>query len=84
MRHNFPLMKEINRYTNIEPNQRYDQLSEIIQTIQERDEAKKELYQWQITFDEKLIEFQGRTMESETIIYRNVMSILCFFFYMKV
>lgn len=74
MRRDFSLMKEMNVYTHVAPQQRVEQLNGFIGEIQQRDEAKKELNKWQIQLDEQLVQLQGRTIESEAIIYKDVRS----------
>ena len=72
MRRDFSLMKEMNVYTHVAPQQRVEQLNGFIGEIQRRDEAKKELSKWQIQLDEQLVQLQGRIIESEAIIYKDV------------
>ncbi len=72
MRQDFSLMKELNSYTHVGPNERYQQLNGFLKDIQGREEGRKELNTWNISLDSKLVELKGRTMEAETIIYKDV------------
>lgn len=72
MRRDFSLMKEMSVYTHVGPTERYQQLNGFLQDIQRRDEGRKELEKWQITLDQDLVQLKGRTMESETIQYKDV------------
>jgi len=72
MKQDFSLMKEINIYTHVGPNERYEQLNEFLNDIQEREEGQKELNKWQISLDKQFVELTGRTMETESIIYKYV------------
>jgi aubergine-like protein len=72
MRQDFSLMKEINTYTHVGPNERYEQLNELLNDIQKREEGQKELNKWQIRLDKQLLELNGRRIESESIIYKDV------------
>ena len=72
MRQDFSLMKELNVYTHVGPNERYQQLNGFLNDIQGREEGLKELNKWQISLDKELVEFTGRIMESESIIYKDV------------
>ena len=72
MRQDFSLMKEMSVYTHVGPNERYQQLNGFLQDIQGREEGRKELNKWQIHLDQKLVELTGRTIETETIIYKDV------------
>jgi len=71
MRQDFSLMKEMSVYTHVGPNERYQQLNGFLNDIQGRDEGRKELNKWQISLDKKLVELTGRTMETESIIYKD-------------
>jgi aubergine-like protein len=72
MRQDFSLMKEMSVYTHVGPSERFQQLNGFLNDIQGREEGRKELNKWQISLDEKLVELTGRTMEAETIIYKDV------------
>ena len=72
MRQDFSLMKELNVYTHVGPNERYQQLNGLLNDIQGREEGLKELNKWQISLDKGLVELTGRIMESESIIYKDV------------
>lgn len=72
MRQDFSLMKEMSVYTHVGPNERYQQLNGFLNDIQGREEGRKELNKWQIGLDQKLVELTGRTMEAETIMYKDV------------
>jgi aubergine-like protein len=72
MRQDFSLMKEMGVYTHVGPNERYQQLNNFLTDIQGREEGRKELNKWQINLDKKLVELTGRTMEAESIIYKDV------------
>ena len=72
MRQDFSLMKEMSVYTHVAPNERFQQLNAFLSDIQRREEAKEELDKWQIKLDEQLLELQGRTIEAESIVYKDV------------
>lgn len=72
MRQDFSLMKEMSRYTHVEPNERFQQLNGFLHDIQKREEGQKELKKWQITIDKELVQLHGRTIEAEQIIYKDV------------
>ena len=72
MRQDFSLMKEMSVYTHVGPNERYQQLTGFLNDIQGREEGRKELSKWQISLDKELVELTGRTMEAESIIYKEV------------
>jgi hypothetical protein len=56
-------MKELNVYTHVGPNERYQQLNGLLNDIQGREEGLKELNKWQISLDKLgLVEFTGRIM----------------------
>lgn len=74
MRQDFSLMKEINSYTHVEPNQRYEQLNKFLNDIQKRDEGLNELNKWQINIDKEFLQLNARTIESESIIYKDVLN----------
>jgi len=71
MRSDFSLMKEMSTYTHVGPNERFQQLNGFLQDIQKREEGQKELNKWQISLDQQLVQLQGRTIESETIMYKD-------------
>jgi hypothetical protein len=72
MRQDFSLMKEMSVYTHVGPTERFQQLSGFLNDIQGREEGRKELSKWQIGLDTGLVELTGRTMETESIIYKDV------------
>ena len=72
MRQDFSLMKEMSTYTHVGPNERYQQLNGFLQDIQGREEGRKELNKWNISLDQQLVELTGRTIEAESIIYKDV------------
>ncbi len=72
MRQDFSLMKEMSVYTHVGPSERFQQLNGFLKDIQEREEGRKELSKWHISLDQKLVELTGRTMEAESIIYKDV------------
>jgi aubergine-like protein len=71
MRQDFSLMKEMSVYTHVGPSERFQQLNGFLKDIQEREEGRKELSKWHISLDQKLVELTGRTMEAESIIYKD-------------
>lgn len=68
----FSLMKEMSVYTHVGPNERFNQLNGFLQDIQGREEGRKELNKWNISLDQWLVELTGRTIEGESIIYKDV------------
>ncbi|CAF2059596.1 unnamed protein product [Rotaria magnacalcarata] len=68
MRQDFSLMKEMSVYTHIEPNNRYEQVTDFLNHIQRRNE----LNNCHISLDNKLVELTGRTMKTESIIYKEI------------
>ncbi len=72
MRQDFSLMKEMSVYTHVGPSERFNQLNGFLQDIQGREEGRKELNKWNISLDQKLVELTGRTIEGESIIYKDV------------
>ncbi|CAF1131387.1 unnamed protein product [Adineta steineri] len=71
MRSDFSLMKEMSQYTHVGPNERFQQLNGFLNDIQGREEGRKELNKWNISLDQGLVELTGRTMEAESIIYKD-------------
>jgi hypothetical protein len=65
-------MKEMSVYTHVGPNERFEQLNRFLYDIQGCEERQKELNKWQINLDKSLVELTGRTMETESIIYKDV------------
>ena len=72
MRKDFSLMKEMSVYTHVGPTERHQQLTGFLHDIQQREEGRQELNKWQINLDQGLVQLTGRTMESESIIYKDV------------
>ncbi|CAF4977055.1 unnamed protein product, partial [Rotaria sp. Silwood1] len=71
MRSDFQFMKELATHTHIGPMARYEKLTEFCHDIQNNQEAKDELKKWEISLDTGLVEFDGRLLESEQILYAN-------------
>jgi hypothetical protein len=61
-------MKEMSVYAHVGPNERFNQLNGFLQDIQ----GQKELNKWNISLDQKIVELTGRTIEAESIIYKDV------------
>ncbi|UJR37097.1 hypothetical protein I4U23_029801 [Adineta vaga] len=71
MRSDFQFMKELANHTHIGPMARFDKLNEFCHDIQNNQEARDELKKWEISLDTGLVEFDGRLLESEQILYAN-------------
>ncbi|CAF5173751.1 unnamed protein product, partial [Rotaria magnacalcarata] len=71
MRSDFQFMKELATHTHIGPMSRFEKLTEFCHDIQNNQEAKDELKKWEISIDTGLVEFDGRLLESEQILYAN-------------
>ncbi|CAF4446630.1 unnamed protein product, partial [Adineta steineri] len=71
MRSDFQFMKELAHHTHIGPMARFEKLTEFCHDVQNNQEAKDELKKWEISLDTGLVEFDGRLLESEQILYAN-------------
>ena len=65
-------MKEMGVHTHVGPTERHQQLTDFLHDIQQREEGRQELNKWQINLDQGLVQLTGRTIESESIIYKDV------------
>lgn len=70
MRTNFRLMKAVAEHTRIGPGLRVKRLIDFNQRIRRSTEAMQVLSEWNMVLDQNLIEFQGRELPAERIVFR--------------
>ncbi|NXP52120.1 PIWL1 protein, partial [Heliornis fulica] len=67
MRNDFNVMKDFAAHTWLSPEQRQHEIGKLIDNIQKDDNVQKELRNWGLGFDSKLLSFTGRVVQSEKI-----------------
>lgn len=71
MRSNFTVMKDLAVHTRVGPEQRVKQLEKFMTDLQTNAESKRELEQWNLCFDSKLLRMHGRVLPAEGMIQKN-------------
>ncbi|XP_077995960.1 piwi-like protein 1 [Glandiceps talaboti] len=74
MRSDFNVMKDIAVHTRVSPEQRQTQLLKFIRDIHGDEAASKELTNWGLKFDERLLQFMGRILPPEKIYQKSKQS----------
>uniref|UniRef100_A0A336MFC3 CSON014098 protein n=1 Tax=Culicoides sonorensis TaxID=179676 RepID=A0A336MFC3_CULSO len=69
MRKDFMLMQDVAKFTRIGPAERVQRLLRMNERIRKAEGSKKVMNDWEISLDSKLIEFQGRELQPENILY---------------
>uniref|UniRef100_A0A8B9CLL1 Piwi like RNA-mediated gene silencing 1 n=1 Tax=Anser brachyrhynchus TaxID=132585 RepID=A0A8B9CLL1_9AVES len=68
MRNDFNMMKDLAIHTRLPPERRQCEIGRLIDYIQKDDGVQKELRDWGLSFDSKLLSFTGRVVQSEKIL----------------
>ncbi|XP_063807044.1 piwi-like protein 1 isoform X1 [Pseudophryne corroboree] len=68
MRSDFNVMKSLAVHTRLPPDQREQQLGRFLKYIHKDDSVQKELCDWGLNFDTKLLQFTGRVAPPEKIL----------------
>nr|DBA32427.1 TPA: hypothetical protein GDO54_000221 [Pyxicephalus adspersus] len=71
MRNDFRVMRDLAVYTRLAPEQRERQLSRFLKRIHTEANVQKELRDWGLNFDTKLLNFSGRVAPPEKILQRD-------------
>lgn len=71
MRNDFKLMRAMAEITQVGPQQRCHTILKFIAEINKNEECKTILSNWGLSFEPKLVTFQGRILPQETIYYGN-------------
>ncbi|XP_056389515.1 piwi-like protein 1 [Hyla sarda] len=71
MRSDFNVMKDLATHTRLAPEQREGQVGRFLQYIHKDDNVQKELRDWGLNFDTKLLSFTGRVAPAEKILLLN-------------
>ncbi|XP_063820686.1 piwi-like protein 1 isoform X3 [Pseudophryne corroboree] len=71
MRSDFTVMKDLAIYTRLAPEQREQQLGKFLNYIHKDENVQKELRDWGLNFDTKLLNFGGRVAPPEKILLSN-------------
>lgn len=69
MRENFSLMKSLSAHTRVDPNGRIKKLMDFHSRLRRESNVKKELSEWNMVLDDKLVEFPARLLPPEKIIF---------------
>ncbi|CAF0742824.1 unnamed protein product [Didymodactylos carnosus] len=69
MRSDFAFMKEMSNYTHVDPNTRFARLNGLVNDMQGNPEIQKYLDTWEIKLADRLIDFEGRIVQAEDILY---------------
>ncbi|XP_039213295.1 piwi-like protein 1 isoform X1 [Crotalus tigris] len=67
MRSDFNVMKDLSVHTRLAPEQRMREVGRLINYINKDDNVQKELRDWGLSFESKLLSFPGRVVQSEKI-----------------
>uniref|UniRef100_A0A4W3JSP7 Piwi-like RNA-mediated gene silencing 1 n=1 Tax=Callorhinchus milii TaxID=7868 RepID=A0A4W3JSP7_CALMI len=67
MRSDFNVMRDLSMHTRLTPEQREQRLGSFMDYIQKDDNVQKELSDWGLQFDSKLLSMSGRVVPSEKI-----------------
>ncbi|OCU01987.1 piwi-like protein 1 [Xenopus laevis] len=68
MRSDFNVMKDLAIYTRLAPEQREKSVGKFLNNIHKDDSVQKELQDWGLNFDSKLLPFAGRVAPAEKIL----------------
>ncbi|NXX19423.1 PIWL1 protein, partial [Podargus strigoides] len=68
MRNDFSVMKHLSAYTRLPPEKRQREVGKIIDYIKKNDTVQKELQDWGLNFESKLLSFTGRVVQGEKIL----------------
>ncbi|XP_073532235.1 piwi-like protein 1 [Phyllobates terribilis] len=71
MRADYSVMKELANHTRLVPEQREKQVGTFLDHIHRDDNVQKELRDWGLNFDSKLLSFTGRVVPPERILLSN-------------
>ncbi|XP_073413168.1 piwi-like protein 1 isoform X2 [Dendrobates tinctorius] len=71
MRADYSVMKELANHTRLAPEQREKQVGKFLDHIHSDDNIQKELRDWGLNFDSKLLSFPGRFLPPERIFLSN-------------
>lgn len=66
IRSNFSIMKDLAQHTRISPAGRAQELESFMNDLQTNAEAQKEMSQWNLNFDRKLLKMTGRAYPPES------------------
>lgn len=69
MRDNYKLMAALATHTRLRPNQRIEKLMGFHRRLSGQPEIKKELAEWNLKLDDRLLDVPARLLSSEKIIY---------------
>ncbi|XP_019394493.1 PREDICTED: piwi-like protein 1 [Crocodylus porosus] len=67
MRSDFNVMKDLSLHTRLTPERREREVGRLIDYIQQDDSVQKELRDWGLSFDSRLLSFTGRIIQAEKI-----------------
>ncbi|CAN9513483.1 unnamed protein product [Ophioblennius macclurei] len=68
MRNDRMIMKDLSDHTKLTPAQREQRLCGFVNSIQQNADAQAELQKWGLSFEQKLLELNGRMLPSERIL----------------
>ncbi|NXL28210.1 PIWL1 protein, partial [Glaucidium brasilianum] len=68
MRSDFNMMKDLASHTRLPPEQRYCEVRRLSDYIQKDENVQKELREWGLSFDSKLLSLTGRVVQGERIL----------------
>lgn len=69
MRRNFPLMKALKAFTQVQPGNRIDKLMMFNRRLQEHPVIKQEFQDWNMELGSGLVELRGRKMDFEQLLF---------------
>ncbi|KAL3266899.1 hypothetical protein HHI36_011049 [Cryptolaemus montrouzieri] len=69
MRSDFKVMKDVSTYTRVTPAQRMNALRTYLRNVSNSPEAQQVLADWGLKLDPNTINLQGRSLETETILF---------------
>ncbi|XP_010187806.1 PREDICTED: piwi-like protein 1 [Mesitornis unicolor] len=72
MRNDFNMMKDLAVHTRLPPEQREHEIGRLIDYIRKDDSVQKELRDWGLSFDSKLLSFSGRVVQGEKILQSGI------------
>ena len=67
-RKDFVIMRDLAVHTRVDPNERSKKLNKFIHTLATNEDVQTELAGWKMSFDNRLLEIQGRTLNAEKIV----------------
>ncbi|KAM4049183.1 piwi-like protein 1 [Anomaloglossus baeobatrachus] len=68
MRNDFTVMRDLSSHTRLVPEEREREVGKFLERIHKDDGVQKELRDWGLNFDTKLLSFTGRVLPSEIIL----------------